>query len=64
MTFCHKAGYGYQAEYLSPVTPRGIVARTCSNLMLIYADNQEQRKVQRFQKFLVELGSLPAQYGL
>jgi regulator of sirC expression with transglutaminase-like and TPR domain len=63
MAYCHKAGYGYMSEYLSPVTPRGILARTCCNLMLIYADNQDQRKVHRFQKFLVELGSLPTQFG-
>ena len=57
--YCRAAGYGFQPEYLAPVTTRDIVARTCSNLMLLYADRHDDTRVRRFRRFLVRLGALP-----
>jgi len=57
--YCRAAGYGFQPEYMTPVTTREIVARSCSNLMLLYADRRDDARVRRFRRFLVRLGALP-----
>ena len=57
--YCRAAGYGFQPEYLTPATAREVVARSCSNLMLLYADRRDELRVRRFRRFLTRLGSLP-----
>jgi regulator of sirC expression with transglutaminase-like and TPR domain len=47
--------HGFQESYLSPVSPRRILLRICSNLHQIYVQLELAEETARFQRYIVAL---------
>jgi regulator of sirC expression with transglutaminase-like and TPR domain len=54
--FLHKNGYGFQDDFLGPVSARRIFLRICTNLHRIYADENKAEEKARFERYIAVLG--------
>jgi len=50
-----RGNYSVREQYLSPVTPRRLLLRICSNLHQIYQQLQSSSEATRMQRYLVAL---------
>jgi regulator of sirC expression with transglutaminase-like and TPR domain len=54
--FLHKNGYGFQDDFLGPVSPRRIFLRICTNLHRIYMDEERDVRRSRLERYIAVLG--------
>jgi regulator of sirC expression with transglutaminase-like and TPR domain len=50
-----RGNYDLREEYLTPISPRRMLARICGNLHQIYNRLGQKDEVNRFQRYLVAL---------
>ena len=50
-----RCGFGFESDFLSPVSNRRILLRICSNLHQIYQKSQHLSERDRIQKYLIHL---------
>jgi regulator of sirC expression with transglutaminase-like and TPR domain len=50
-----QSGHGYQDGYITPITPRRMLLRICSNLHKIYVDLELVPDASRMQRYMVAL---------
>ncbi|MBI3622220.1 MAG: hypothetical protein HY208_08560 [Nitrospirae bacterium] len=51
-TFLINSGYGFKEQYLQPVTDQEMLVRMMRNLIYIYGERQESRKVRWLNRFV------------
>ena len=52
-----RGGFGFESDFLSPVSSRRILLRICSNLHQIYQKKQHLGERDRIQKYLINLAN-------
>ena len=52
-----RCGFGFESDFLSPVSPRRVLLRICSNLHQIYQKAQRLSERDRIQKYLINLAN-------
>jgi regulator of sirC expression with transglutaminase-like and TPR domain len=53
--YLQQTSYGYQEQFLNPVSPRRILLRVCTNLHQIYQHTEKTRERERMQRYIVAL---------